>query len=134
MAILELSTRTDGLPHYTMRTALEGVDYVFTFRFGQRRGGWVFDMATLDGVAIVTGQLVTCGFQDLLRRSAVPEKPPGVLWATNVQTPPAGAGGDFALPGLYDLGGPDGRARIFYTESTTAAENEAAGITSLEDL
>lgn len=134
MAILEIPTRTDGLPHYTQRTALEGVDYLFTFRYGQRRGGWVFDMATLDGVRIVTGRLVTCGGQDLLARSAVAEKPPGILWAFNVQEPPTGAGGSFALPGLYDLGGPDGRCRLFYTESTTAEENAEAGITSVEDL
>lgn len=134
MAILEIPTRTDGQPHYQQRTALEGVDYLFTFRFGQRRGGWVFDLATLDGVAIVTGQLVICNGQDLLRRAAMPERPPGVLWAFNVQRPPTDAGGPLALPGLYDLGGPDGRCRLYYTESTTAAENEAAGITSIEDL
>ncbi|MES2384537.1 MAG: hypothetical protein V4593_08305 [Pseudomonadota bacterium] len=135
MAILEIPTRTDGVPHYVQRTALEGTDYVFTFRFGERRGGWVFDLATLDGVRIVSGQLVLCGFQDLLRRAAMPERPPGVMWAMNVSEPPAGdAGGPFALPGLYDLGGPEGRCRLFYTESTTAAENAAAGVTSLDDL
>jgi uncharacterized protein DUF6983 len=123
MAILEIPTRTDGTPHYTQRTALEGVDYLFTFRFGERRAAWTFDMATLDGVRIVTGQLVLCGLQDLLRRSAVPEKPPGILWAMNGNDPPEG--GAFALPGLYDLGGPDGRCRLYYTESTTAAENAA---------
>jgi hypothetical protein len=115
MATLELATRTDGVPHYQQRTALDGIDYLFTFRFGERRAAWVFDMATLDGVAIVAGQLVLCAGQDLLRRSAVPEKPPGILWAMNLQSPPEG--GTFALPGLYDLGGPDGRARIFYTEA-----------------
>lgn len=124
MATLEITTRTDGTPHYTQRTALEGVDYLFTFRFGERRAAWTFDMATLDGVRIVTGQLVLCAGQDLLRRSAVPEKPPGMLWAMNMNQPPEG--GSYALPGLYDLGGPDGRCRIFYTESTTAAENAAA--------
>jgi hypothetical protein len=131
MAILEIPTRTDGTPHYTQRTALEGVDYLFTFRFGERRG-WVFDLATLDGVRVLSGQLVTCGATDMLRRAAMPERPPGVLWAFNVQTPEEG--GPFALPGLYDLGGPDGRCRLFYTESTTEDENAEAGITSIEDL
>lgn len=132
MAVLEIPTRTDGIPHYTQRTALEGRDYVFTFRFGERRGGWVFDIATLDGVRIVSGQLVTPNFSDLLRRSAVDERPPGVLWATNLADPPEG--GPFALPGLYDLGGPDGRCRLYYTTSDTVEENEEAGVTSLEDL
>lgn len=129
MAILELSTINDGTPHYVFRTQLEGTDYQFTFRFGERRGGWVFDMATLDGVDIVVGQLVIIG-ADLLRRAAMPEKPLGILWAWNVVTPDEGFR---ELPGLYDLG-PGGRCRLFYTESTTAAENAAAGITSLEDL
>lgn len=129
MAVLEIPTVNDGTPHYVTRTQLEGVDYQFTFRFGERRAAWVFDMSTLDGVAIVTGQLVLIG-ADLLRRSAVPEKPPGILWAFNVTEP---AEGFRALPGLYDLG-PGGRCRLFYTESTTAAENAAAGITTLEDL
>ncbi len=132
MAVLEIPTRTDGVPHYTQRTALEGRDYLFTFRFGERRGGWVFDLATLDGVRILSGQLVICGFQDMLRRSVVPERPPGFLWAMNVSEP--AEGGTNALPGLYDLGGPDGRCRLFYTESTTADENAEAGVTSLEDL
>lgn len=124
MATLEIPTRTDGTPHYTQRTSLEGVDYVFTFRYGTRREAWTFDLETLDGVRIVTGQLVLCAGQDLLRRSPVAEKPPGILWAMNMQSPPDG--GTFALPGLFDLGGPDGRARMFYTESTTAAEVAAA--------
>ncbi len=133
MAILEIPTRTDGTPHYTQRTALEGVDYLFTFRFGERRG-WVLDLATLDGVRVLSGQLITCGFSDLLRRAAMPERPPGVLWAMNVQEPGIEAGGTFARPGLFDLGGPDGRCRLYYTESTTEAENAEAGITSIEDL
>lgn len=132
MAVLELQTRTDGLPHYTMRTALEGRDYLFTFRFGERRDGWVFDLATLDGTRIISGQLITCGLQNLLRRATAPETPPGILWAMNVQEPPEG--GPLALPGLYDLGGPDGRCRLYYTESTTAAENAEAGIITLDDL
>lgn len=132
MAILELATLNDGTPSYTLRTQLEGVDYLFNFRFGERRGGWVFDLATIDGDAILTGQLVTCA-RDWLRRVNGAIRPPGVLWAFNVQPPDTVGGGPFALPGLYDLGA-GGRSRLYYTESTTAAENAAAGITSLADL
>lgn len=123
MAVLELDTLTDGTPHYSFRQQLEGVDYLFTFRFGERRGGWVFDLATLDGSNILLGQLVTCA-RDFLVRVSNPNKPPGFLWAANVVTPDEG--GLFALPGLYDLG-PGARARMYYTESTTAAENAEAG-------
>lgn len=117
MAILELPTLTTGEPHYVFRTQLEGVDYQFTMRFGERRNCWVLDMDTLDGVSILAGQMVTIGL-DLLRRASMPERPPGVLWAANVVTPSSADGGVFALPGLYDLG-QGGRARLYYTESTT---------------
>jgi hypothetical protein len=108
---------------------LEGTDYQFTFRFGERRGGWVFDLATLDGVAILTGQLVTIG-TDLLRRAAMPERPPGKLTAWSVVRDSQSFR---KLPGLYDLG-PSGRCQLYYTESTTAAENTADGITFEDGL
>jgi hypothetical protein len=122
MAVLELRTLTTGEPHYQMRVQLEGTDYLLTMRFGERRNAWVMDLETLDGVAILSGQLVTVG-RDLLRRCAMAERPPGQLWALNVVIPPASEGGVLALPGLYDLGA-GGRARLYYTESTTDAGAE----------
>ena len=127
--IIEIPTLIDGTPHYTIRTQLEGTDYQFTFRFGERRGAWVFDLATLDGVEILTGQTVTCG-RNFLKRCAMSEKPPGLLWALNVVEP---KDDPLALPGLYDLG-PGGRCRMYYTESTTAEENAAAGLTAPIDV
>ena len=115
MAVLELPTLTDGTPHYSFRTQLEGVDYDFTFRFGERRGVWVFDLATTDGVDLVRGQLVTVG-TDLLRRCALAEKPPGMLGCLNLRPPSEADGGVFALPGLTDLG-PGGRCRMYYVTS-----------------
>ncbi len=116
MSLLELQTTFDGTPHYTMRTKLDGIDYEFAFRFGERRGVWVFDLATLDGVSIVSGQLVTV-LRDLLRRSGAPEKPPGVLFCMNLQEPDGSDGnpaGPRELPGLYDLGD---RCRMYYREA-----------------
>ncbi len=132
MAILELQPLIDGSAHYTMRTQLEGVDYLFTFRFGERRNVWTFDLSTLDGVESIKGQAVTV-LRDLLRSVAIAERPPGMLWAMNVTTPAAVDGGVLARPGLNDLG-PGGRCRLYYTESTTAAEFAAQGITSLDEL
>lgn len=127
--ILEIPTLTDGTPHYSLRVQLEGVDYQFDFRFGERRGGWVFDLLTLDGVDVLRGQLVTCGRDFLRRCRAVAECPPGNLWAYNTEEPSASDGGFLAIPGLQDLG-QGGRCRLYYTESTTAAENEEAGAES----
>lgn len=113
MAILQLPTLSDGTPHYSFRVQLDGSDYDFTFRFGERRAAWVFDLVTASGTPILNGQMVTT-FVDFLRRTPSPDKPPGVLWALNVATPP---GGDpAARPGLHDLG-PDARCRLFYTEA-----------------
>jgi hypothetical protein len=117
MAILELPTLTTGEPHYVFRTQLEGVDYQFTMRFGDRRNCWVLDLDTLDGVSILAGQTVTIG-RDLLNRARMPEAPPGTLWALNLIEPSEADGGVFALPGLYDLG-QGGRARLYYTEAST---------------
>lgn len=114
MATVEIPTLTDGTPSYTFRTQLEGVDYQFTFRFGERRAAWMFDLATAGGgVQIITGQMVTVG-RDLLRRVAIAERPPGRLVALNVAKPDTG--GTLALPGLYDLGR-GGRTRLYYIES-----------------
>lgn len=125
MAILQLPTVNDGTPHYSFRTQLEGTDYVFDFRYGVRRGCWVFDLSTLDGTEILRGQMVTV-LRDLLGRVTGTARPPGQLWVMNVTEPTPAEGGARALPGLLDLGA-SGRARLYYTESTTADENEASG-------
>lgn len=129
--ILEIPTLTTGEPFYSFRTQLEGGDYEFTFRYGNRRGGWVFDLHTIEGEALLLGQLVTVG-RDFLERVANGNKPPGKLSAMNVSDDGT-AGAFLELPGLFDLG-QGGRARMYYTESTTFAENASEGITSLEDL
>ena len=130
--IVEIPTLSTGEPFYSFRTTLEGVDYEFTFRFGERRGGWVFDLHTIEGEALLLGQLVTIG-RDFLLRVANGNKPPGQLWCMNVSEDNSEAGATVALPGLFDLG-PGGRCRMYYTESTTAEENAALGVASLEDL
>lgn len=113
MALLELQTRTDGSPHYEMRTKLDGVDYRFVFRFGERRLAWVFDLFTLaDEVEIVAGQLVVIGL-NLLRHSTSPVRPPGALFAFNLK--PDEQGRQRELPGLYDLGA-GGRCRLYYRD------------------
>ncbi len=119
MATLELPTLNDGTPSYSFRTKLDGTDYEFTFRFGERRQAWVFDLATTDGIDIIRGQLVTVG-TDLLRRVSSGDKPPGMLGCLNLVLPTEAEGGVFALPGLNDLG-PEGRTRMYYIEADDLA-------------
>jgi hypothetical protein len=113
MATFEIQTLTDGQPHYSTRANLDGTDYQFTFRFGDRRECWVFDMATLDGEEVISGQIVIVA-ADLLRRAPPDSRPPGLLFALNLQDD--GQGHLRELAGLYDLG-QDGRMRLYYREA-----------------
>jgi uncharacterized protein DUF6983 len=116
MSTLELQTRTDGVPHYEMRTKLDGVDYRFVFRFGERRLAWVFDMFTLaEDEEVISGQLVLMTPQNLLRRSTSLLRPPGSLFGFSLK-PGELTGSPFELPGLYELGA-GGRCRLYYRES-----------------
>lgn len=110
MALLEIPLPNDGTPHFELKTKLDGVEYSFRFRYGERRGGWVFDLYTADEVRIISGQLVTIG-RDLLRRSVVLQKPPGRLAAICLE-------GTKELPTLNELGD-GGRVRLYYREAET---------------
>ena len=59
MSQLTIPTPTDGTPVYDLRTRLDGTDYVFDFRFANRRGVWVFGITGLDGARILVGQTTT---------------------------------------------------------------------------
>ena len=114
MATLELPTLTDGTAHYDFRTRLDEADYVFEFRYDERREGWTFSLATLDGESLLRGQLVTVA-RNFLRRISSPNKPPGVLFAINTAVQD-NAASLVARPGLYDLG-PEGRCKLYYEEA-----------------
>lgn len=113
MSLLELQTRTDGTPHYEMRTKLDGVEYRFVFRFGERRLAWVFDLFSVaEDTEIISGQLVLMSPQNLLRRCTSPLTPPGVLFGFALKAGEL-TGSALELPGLYELG-PGGRCRLYY--------------------
>lgn len=97
MSLLTIPTLTDGATTvYDQRVRLDGTDYLFDFRWNQRRAVWVFSITGLDGARILTGQTIVCGVP-LLGRAV--GGPPGRLLALAVSPT------DFEAPGLTELGG-----------------------------
>ncbi len=104
--MIQFDTLTDGLTAYDQRVELDGVEYLFTFRWNARRERWTFSIDGLDGTPILTGQTVSL-FVPLNRRAV--GGPPGAILAV-----PEDDSRD--PPGLLDLGA---RVKLQYW---TAAE------------
>lgn len=98
-----LPTLTDGTPFYSFRAVLDDREYAFAFRWNNRTQTWVFDLATTDGVELLTGRRVLLG-NDLLRYCVAPQRPPGVLAAVARDD-------HLVAPGLTDLGA---RVQLLY--------------------
>lgn len=62
-----------GVARWTQRTALDGVDYLLTFRWSQRDGHWLLDVADaqespiVSGLALVVGPVLLAGVVDVRR-------------------------------------------------------------------
>jgi hypothetical protein len=110
---LVLPTLTDGTEAYDQRTQLEGVEYLFSFRYNLRRELWTFSIAALDGTPILTGQTVHVGVA--LNRRAV-RGPPGVFLAISETD-------DLASPQLHELGE---RVKLCYLTAAEVAALQAA--------
>jgi hypothetical protein len=103
----------DALEAYDQRTQLEGVEYLWAFRYNLRRELWSFSIQALDGRAILTGQTVHVGIP--LNRRAV-QGPPGVLIAISETD-------DTASPMFHELGE---RVKLCYLSAAEVAELGAA--------
>lgn len=101
-----------GVAFWQQRTALDGVDYLMTFRWSQREGVWSLDIADLDGVAIVSGLVLVVGVS-LLRGVVDTRRPAGELVVVDT------SGASDRDPGFDDLGAPGARFVLAYF---TAAE------------
>lgn len=109
---LVLPTFIDGTEAYDQRTQLEGVEYLFQFRYNLRRELWTFSIQALDGTPILTGQTVHVGIP--LNRRAV-GGPPGILVAVSETD-------DLASPTLNELGA---RVKLCYMSADDVALLEA---------
>lgn len=93
---LIIPTLADGTRYYEQRTQLDGTEYLFRFMWNPRRNRWAFDLTDVDENPIILGQSIVPDL-DLLRRSVVPQKPPGLLVCIKTQE-------ELEAPGLETLG------------------------------
>jgi hypothetical protein len=110
--MLVIPTLTDGTEAYDQRTQLEGVEYLFQFRYNFRRELWTFSLQALDGTDILTGQTVHVGIP--LNRRAV-GGPPGLFIAVSETD-------DIESPTFDELGA---RVKLVYLSAAEVAELEA---------
>jgi len=110
---LIIPTVRDGTEAYDQRTQLEGIEYLFAFRYNLRRELWTFSIQALDGRAILTGQTVHVGIP--LNRRAV-QGPPGVLIAVSETD-------DVTSPTIHELGE---RVKLCYLTAAEVTAIEAA--------
>ena len=66
----------NGDSSWSQRTALDGTDYTLTFRWSQRDGHWLLDLADAERVAIRSGMLLAPNV-DLL--AGVIDNPPSAV-------------------------------------------------------
>lgn len=118
MAIHRIPTSL-SLVSYTQRTALDGRDYLLTFRWNQRESKWYLDIRDQDAVDIVLGIKIVVN-KPLLGTLVTGEaRPPGDIIATDLTTVPDD--GKVAYdPGRNELGG---RVVLLYFD-----EDEVAGL------
>lgn len=87
----------NGDASWSQRTALDGVDFTLAFRWSQRDGHWLLDVADAEGVAIRHG-LALVPSVDLLAGVIDERRPAGKLAVLDT------TGALDADPGFSDLG------------------------------
>lgn len=113
--IIPTLSGADAVEAYDQRTSLEGVEYLWAFRYNLRRELWSFSITALDGTPILTGQSVYVGL--VLNRRAV-GGPPGILMAISETD-------DIDPPGFAELGE---RVKLVYLTPDEIADIDA-GVT-----
>lgn len=96
--MVEIPCSPGGEAYFVQRTALGGRDFVLSFRWNQREGRWVVDLADADGAPIAVGLCLVVG-PDLLGLVVDERKPAGELVVLDT------SGALDADPGFDDLGG-----------------------------
>lgn len=106
----------DAVEAYDQRTSLDGVEYLWEFRYNLRRELWSFSIRALDGTPILTGQSVFVGIP--LNRRAV-GGPSGILIAISETE-------NIDPPTMLELGD---RVKLYYisADEVAALDAEAAG-------
>lgn len=94
---VQLKTLTDGTAHYSFRTNLDGVDYLFELDWSQREQRWYLTLRTVTG-ALLAGRTKVVSNWPMWRYYHHREgMPAGELMALNTTN-------DDSPPGLFELG------------------------------
>lgn len=101
-----------GASSWSQLTALDGVTYTLTFRWNQRDGRWLLDLADGEGAPIRSGMALNTG-ELLLRGCVATGRPAGELVVVDT------SGANDSDPVFDDLGAPGARFVLMYI---TAAE------------
>lgn len=99
---VEIPLVEDGQSHFTQITSLDGVDFLFEFRWNEREQRWYMDLYEADGTPVVTGIKVVADWS-LLRLVVRDLRPAGEIYSYDTT-----GEGD---PRLGDLGT---RVRLIY--------------------
>lgn len=88
--MINILTSTDA--NYSQVTTLDGVDYLFTFRYCAREQRWRFDLSDINSNLLVSNIAVICGIPLLrLPKSYLTGLPSGEIYAydsTGLNYPP----------------------------------------------
>lgn len=113
MGALTIPT-TPGVPFYTQKTRLDGVDYILGFRYSQREDRWYFSIYDSEEKPILLGLKLVTNWPLLQAYRFNPLVPPGEIMAQSLTT-------DESPPGLDELG-PNRRVQLIYFEKGTLPE------------
>ncbi len=103
-----------GVSSWSQITALDGVSFVLTFRWSQRDGRWLLDIADAEGVAVRVGCPLNTGVP-LLRGCVSTRRPAGELIVVD------STGANDADPSFADLGDPGARFALMYVTAVEMA-------------
>lgn len=78
MAALIVPTPRNGYPNDTIRVALDGATYTFSWNWNQTEGVWYVSIGDADADPIVSGLRVVLN-SSLVANVADPRRPPGAL-------------------------------------------------------
>ena len=95
MSLKQLPVRSD-LPNYEFKTQLDGVKYIFAFRYNARAGRWIMDIKSSSDAMLLAGIPLVAGV-DLLARFQRADIPGGNLFLVNLES-------EYSECGRYDLG------------------------------
>lgn len=110
MAVLTVPT-TPGVPFYSQKTRLDGVDYLLSFRYSQREDRWYLSIADSEELPILQGLKIVANWPLLYPHRYDPRVPPGELMAIDLTS-------DTSPPGLSEMG--EGkRVQLTYFEAGT---------------